>query len=112
MDKFHLYLYSILLVKILFIFFIVRYFYFTFLVRKNPKNIEYQKKKDSASLYKKQTEFVFTIMMALLLIYLFHPLKNNDVRLDKHTKMLIYLFGFIVILTSDWREFLENAKIL
>ena len=42
--------------------------------------------------------YIFTFLVSILLIYLFNPYKNRDYLLDKETKLLIFLYGWISIL--------------
>lgn len=53
--------------------------------------------------WKNRTEFIFTIAMSLLLIYYFNPRRSETI--DKETKILFFLFGWILIFTADWKSF-------
>ena len=48
--------------------------------------------------------------MAILLIYLFNPRQNRDKILDYESKILLYLFGFQLLLTANWSAFVEEAS--
>jgi uncharacterized membrane protein len=78
---------------------------------KNPKNKTYQEDLKRTYRYKDQTEFVFTNMMAVLLIYIFNPRQQNEKYISKETKLLMYVFGFIIIITSDWNQFIDESTI-
>lgn len=57
--------------------------------------------------WKERFEFIFMVLMAMLLIYLFSPSnQKNSVLMDKETLFLLRLFGVVIILTSDWKMFL------
>lgn len=58
--------------------------------------------------WKKRIEFVFIILMSLLLIYLFNPRQNNSNNLNFETKLLLYVFGFIMIITAKWSTFIHE----
>lgn len=60
--------------------------------------------------WKERVEFIFTITMALLLIYLFSPRVNRTTLIDRETKILFYLFGFILIITAKWEDFIRESK--
>jgi uncharacterized membrane protein len=105
------YLYLIVFVKLLFLFFALSHLYFRAMLLKNPKNTKYQTELEKTNIYKGQTEFVFTNMMALLLIYIFNPKNQNEKNIDKETKILMYIFGFIIIITSDWNQFIDESTI-
>jgi hypothetical protein len=58
---------------------------------------------------KERVEFVFVILMAILLIFLFNPRHDRSIQIDNETKILLYLFGFILLLTAKWDTFIEEA---
>jgi uncharacterized membrane protein YiaA len=60
--------------------------------------------------WKERVEFVFIILIALLLIYLFSPTTNRSILIDKETKFLLYLFGFVLIITAKWEDFFKESK--
>jgi hypothetical protein len=107
-----IYLYFIVTVKILFLFFALRHLYFRAMLLKYPKNKEYLEGLKRTSIYKTQVDFVFTNMMAVLLIYIFNPRQQNEKYISKETKFLMYIFGFIIIVTSDWNQFIDDSTIL
>jgi hypothetical protein len=59
--------------------------------------------------WKDRIEFVFIILMSLLLIYVFYPRSTKPVILDTETKILFYLFGFVLILTAKWKIFIKES---
>jgi surface polysaccharide O-acyltransferase-like enzyme len=48
--------------------------------------------------------------MAILLIYLFNPINNNTNLIDKEAKILLYLFGIVLLVTAKWSEFIHESK--
>uniref|UniRef100_A0A6C0E342 Uncharacterized protein n=1 Tax=viral metagenome TaxID=1070528 RepID=A0A6C0E342_9ZZZZ len=54
------------------------------------------------SYWRKRTEFIYFISMALLLIIIFNPSYQNKKYINKEMGILFWLFGFIIIVTSDW----------
>jgi hypothetical protein len=60
--------------------------------------------------WKGRFEFIFILLMATLLIYLFNPRKNKMVMIDGETKVLLYLFGFILLITAKWGDFFNEAE--
>jgi len=93
-----------ILVKFCFFYFVIYSLYLRHLIRKNPNNKNYEESLQLIDKVKNQVEFIFTIMVAILLIILFNPYKENLI-LDYETKLLLYLFGFLLIITSDWANF-------
>jgi hypothetical protein len=56
-----------------------------------------------------RTEFIFTICMAILLIFIFTPWVNNKKYINNEMSFIFYLFGFVIILTADWELFIKEA---
>jgi hypothetical protein len=46
--------------------------------------------------------------MSALLMYLFNPRKSHIDIIDSESKLLLFLFGFILIFTADWSNFLKE----
>jgi hypothetical protein len=66
-------------------------------------------KYDASLVYwKERTEFIFIISMAILLIYYFHPIMKSD-PMSSETKLLFFLFGWILIVTANWKIFFTEA---
>ena len=65
------------------------------------KNIEY---------WRERFEFIFIILMALLIIYLFNPSKSKMGMIDEETKILFFTFGIILLITSKWSVFIHESK--
>jgi len=62
--------------------------------------------------WKERFEFIFIATMALLLIYLFNPRKNRIAMIDYETSLLLYLFGFVLIITAKWDLFFKESPIM
>jgi hypothetical protein len=50
--------------------------------------------------------------MAILLIYLFNPRNPKLEIIDSETKILLYLFGIVLLITAKWEAFFEGSKLL
>ncbi len=103
MNKFDIYITLIIIIKIIFICLAV---YGIILKHKNPND---KKKIASITFWKERIEFLFIALMSSLLIYLFNPRYNNMGMITNETKILLYLFGFILILTADWGLFIKES---
>jgi L-asparagine transporter-like permease len=101
-----MYITFIFLIKIGFIVLAISHLY---LKIKHKENTETDKK---ILYWKERFEFIFIALMAVLLIYLFNPRTDRSVIIDKETKILLYLFGFILILTAKWEIFFHESKLL
>jgi hypothetical protein len=87
------YLKSIIFCKIILILLILAEVY---LWIKGKKETELDKK---LQYFKSKVEKVFKILMSLLLIYLFNPRTDRSILIDYETKLLLCLFGIILLIT-------------
>ena len=94
MDKYNLYITFIFMIKIGFILLAVSHLYL------KAKGREHSELDKEILYWKERVEFIFVIGMALLLIYLFNPMKNRTNMIDHETIILLYLFGFLLIITA------------
>jgi hypothetical protein len=104
MNYFTAYIYLIFFVKLIFISCAITHIY---LKIKGKNNSDLDKK---VVYLKKRCEFLFIFLMAILLIYLFNPRKDRTYLLNGEPKLLLYLFGFVLIITADWNTFIHEAK--
>lgn len=102
MNRYDLYITSIFVVKIIFVILAIYLMY--------SKHKGYNKEKlQKIEHWKKRVEFVFISMMSILLIYIFYPFSNRINKIDSETKLLFYLFGFVLLLTERWDLFIGNS---
>jgi len=47
--------------------------------------------------------------MSLLLLYLFNP-RKPDIVIEGETKILLFLFGFVLLITAKWDIFFQESK--
>ena len=59
--------------------------------------------------WKSRVEFVFVFLMAGLLIYLFFPPMNRSVDIAGEPKLLLFLFGILLLTTAKWDDFLNES---
>ena len=105
MINYHIYIIFIILVKIGFIVLALTHLY---LKHHGKTNSEKDK---NVLFWKDRFEFVFIILMACLLIYLFNPRKDRSFMINYETKLLLFLFGFILLITANWNTFIEESEI-
>lgn len=101
LDKFLL---VIIFIKLVFIISTIGH-----LFASRSSNQRVQKMDPKLVYWKNRTEFIFTILMAFLLIYEFNP-RSAPKPMTGETRLLIYLFGWILILTADWNLFITEAN--
>jgi hypothetical protein len=99
------YVFLAILVKVIFLVFLVQSFYFKNLIRKEPDNKKYKDSLEIIDRLKNQTGFIFTILMAILMIILFKPSGGDKIVIDSYTKTMLCFFGILLIMTSDWLNF-------
>jgi hypothetical protein len=104
MHKFDLYIILVFIVKICFISMSVIHIY---LKVKGESESDLDKK---VFYWKERFEFIFILLMAILLIYLFNPRTDRIIMIDGDTKILLYLFGFVLLITAKWTEFFNEAE--
>lgn len=103
MTKFDIYIGLIFMVKIVFIILALNRLY---IKSKKPQEKELLEKLE---FWKHRVEFVFITLMSILLVYLFNPYINRLNMIDNETKLLLYLFGFVLLLTENWSSFIHEA---
>lgn len=106
MNKYDMYVTAIFIIKIGFILMAITHVY---LEMKGKEKTDLDKK---ILFWKERFDFIFTALMSVLLIYIFNPRYNNFNLIDKETKVLFYLFGFVLIITAKWRIFFEQSPLL
>jgi hypothetical protein len=71
-----------------------------------PENTE---RLNNLQFWKDRVEFVFIFTMSSLLLFLFNPFHSHIGMITKETKMLLFLFGCILIVTAQWGLFISQA---
>jgi L-asparagine transporter-like permease len=103
MEKFDIYIGFIIFIKVGFVILAITHLYLKF---KHEEHSETDKK---IVFWKERLEFIFIILMAVLLIYLFKPDSDRSMLITHETKILLYLFGFILLITAKWDDFLKES---
>jgi uncharacterized membrane protein YiaA len=103
MSYFISYIYLIFAVKILFVLFAIATLYLKLKKRENTESYKI------FSYWKERLEFVFIILMSALLTYLFNPRQNRNNMINSETKLLLYLFGFVLLITANWSTFIGES---
>ena len=101
-----MYVTLVFIVKIIFLILIVSKGY---VKHKNPNN---KKLIQNLGFWKDRVEFIFKALMSALLIFLFNPRFDNLRYINYETKLLLSLFGFILLISADWKSFVEESKLL
>jgi len=70
-------------------------------IKTKQKNIQY---------WKDRCEFIYAAFMSCLIIWIFNPVKPRIDLLDENIIGLIFLFGLLNLITTDWTTFFEESK--
>ena len=84
---------TVFLKTIYFILWLVR----LYVEHKTPHDKPFLKTLD---IWEKRSEFIFIILFALILLYLFSPFNNILIKTDNHVKSLLYLNAFLLLFIS------------
>ena len=99
---FELFLYIILVVKIVFL--------FTIVMSKYENRIGNNDKSTWYKILQDKLHHLFTLLMGILLTLLFHPfLSAKTVCVDGHTKLFLYAFGVLSII-GIVQHFIEDKR--
>lgn len=74
----------------------------------------FKKYEHHLSYWKQVSEFIFVFCMSILLIYHFYPTNDTiqkPIMVDKETRLLFLLFGFILIFTAKWTLFFDEKTL-
>jgi len=104
MNYYDYFILFVFLSKILFVVCGVWHF---ILVKKNKGENELSIK---LAIRKEYFEFIFVISMALLCLYLFNPLAEIRPAINKETRILLFIFGWIILINCKWDLFFEQSK--
>jgi hypothetical protein len=76
----------------------------------NNNNANNLKTQQRVEYLRSSCEFIVTVLISCLLIYLFNPLYPKLYLIDKETKIVLFLFAIILLLTSKWSDFVNTDK--
>lgn len=100
-----LFIYLIIIVKVIFILLALAYLYY-----KLKKKTDDPKAK-RIQFWKERLEFVFIFLMSILMLSLFYP-KSPQKPMNYETRLLLFLFGIILLITADWGAFIHESPLL
>lgn len=105
MSKLNLFIYLIIFIKLIFISSTILN---KFLSLKDKK--KYHELIEKTEYFRERTEFVFVILMSILLIYIFNPHHIKRVPINSEMRLLLFLYGWVMIFTANWSLFLSQTK--
>ena len=105
MKKLDIYITSIFIVKVVFLILTVTHIY---LKAKGKDKTELDTK---ILFWKERIEFVFIVLMSILLMYTFFPRRQIPIPIDYEMRVLFFLFGIVLILTAKWGIFINESLV-
>ena len=98
----------VIIVKVIFVISSIAHLVLTYSI-----NTYHKKEFDPKLVHIKEiTETIFTISTALLLIYYFRPKNKRFNEIDPETSLMFFLFGWVIIFTTNWTSFYNNLTSL
>lgn len=107
----NLYNYFIVFIFIIKILFVICTIWHSYLVKKDLKagNNNNLKKINTLEYWKERFEFIFIFCMSFICIYIFSPFNKNFI-INTETRILMFVFGIIVLINSNWGLFFKQTK--
>jgi hypothetical protein len=96
MSLFRIFIFSIIIIKIIYLFLLVINYYYLYDFKKNPHHIDSFKKEKQTRNIKQLLHNIMTLSIALLLVILFYPYKGNKEIIDSETKQILWFFGIVL----------------
>ena len=95
----------IIFIKLVFLVFLIIEKYYSYQLYHNPSAIEQKYDSENynwAIYWKERLELIFIILMAFVCIIVFYPYYSDTIFIDKETRLLLFIYGFIILLTANW----------
>jgi len=96
------YVLFIIFIKILFIIFATVTFLLRLKIKFSNNNNKIVRIYNNLSVCKEVLELLFIVSTALICIIVFYPFYKEVVIIDKSTRTLLFLYGFIILITAKW----------
>ena len=103
------YIIFIFIIKLLFLYFAIQTKHYSLKLKTEPKNKEYLQKEQINSYWKDRTEFIFILLMSLLILRLFNPRSTKPLYLDYETKLLLCIYAIVILITANWQLFIGDS---
>jgi hypothetical protein len=95
----------IIFIKLVFLIFLLIEKYYSYQLYHNPSAIKQKYDSENynwAIYWKERLELIFIILMAFVCIIVFYPNYSDTIFIDKETRLLLFIYGFIILLTANW----------
>ena len=101
----------IFVVKILFVYFAIHAVVAKMASRVNPSDAKLEERYKEKLYLKERFELLFKLLMSIFLILVFNPWYKQSVSLDFEMKLLLYLFGFVLLIDANWKVIIGDSSI-
>ncbi len=105
METFDKYVMLAFFFKILFAVLAISHLYFVI------KGKAHSEKDMKIEYWKERVEFVFIALMSFMLIYLFYPRSTKPIIIDYETKLLLFIYGIIILIGAKWEIFIKESPV-
>ena len=61
--------------------------------------------------YKEFSEFLFVVLMAVMLIVLFNPMRKKMIVIGEEERIFLFIFGCVLLTTADWGLFFKPISL-
>ena len=111
---FDIFVLFIILIKLIFIGLTLYNIYLIQKLKRQGENKKVQDLEKSIEFWKERVDFIFIAAMSVVLLYLFHPLYKTTAipYIDYDTRLLLFLYGVITLLTAKWTVFFGESPTL
>ena len=93
----------IIFIKIVFVVFALIERYYQLKIKQGGSNLKENTAKYNWAVYwKERLEFIFIILVSLVCLIVFFPFYKNEIYIDTHTRLLLFIYGAIIIITANW----------
>jgi multisubunit Na+/H+ antiporter MnhB subunit len=75
-------------------------------INRSPEWVEYINKA------RHRLEFLFIACMSVLLIIYFNPRAKSPPEINSESRLLLFAYGIIVLLSADWSLFFKESPVL
>ena len=111
MDLLNIYVIIIFIVKLIFLYFLLAEAVSKAKLKKDNSSQNMKEYKKNAY-FKERIELLFKFLMSIFLIYVFYPRRKIPIVLTMEMRVLLFIFGIVLIVSAKWHDILEHSFIL
>jgi len=99
MNFFNIFIHYIIILKIIYLIFLLRAIFYKYQFKKNINRIDYYEKYKNSDIIESYLETVLMLSIAILILILFHPRRIEiNKPIDLHAKQILFLFSIVLII--------------